>query len=379
MTETDEPDTRRPALWYLAHDPRRAGVRCSRRSCSSPPARDTTAFGDLRAAAAALSPASRDAVFVLALVGFGSKAGIIPLHVWLPRAHPAAPSHVSALMSGVMIKLGVYGLLRVGLDLLGGGPAWWGGAAGRLGAVSARARRALRADGARPQAAARLLTPSRTSASSCIGVGAGFCSRATGCPRWPRSASPPASITRSTTPASRRCSSWARAPSCTRRTRATWRAGRADQAACPGRALLPPRAPSRSRACRRSTASSPSGSSSRRSSRGVGDAPARGGGRHAARGRHARADERPRRGLLRQGVRDHVPRDPALARGRAGARGPAVHADRDGALALACVALGLAPSLVVPVLGGALAGWTGWPGRLVFDPPLPLRVPGAAA
>lgn len=51
--------------------------------------------------------------FVLALVGFGSKAGIMPLHIWLPHAHPAAPSHVSALMSGVMIKMGIYGLLRL--------------------------------------------------------------------------------------------------------------------------------------------------------------------------------------------------------------------------------------------------------------------------
>ncbi len=58
------------------------------------------------------------AVFVLALVGFGTKAGIVPLHVWLPEAHPAAPSHVSALMSGVMIKTGIYGLLRV-LSFLG--------------------------------------------------------------------------------------------------------------------------------------------------------------------------------------------------------------------------------------------------------------------
>ena len=81
----------------------------------------------LRAAGAVLSPGSRGLVFVLAVVGFGSKAGLMPLHVWLPRAHPAAPSHVSALMSGVMIKMGVYGLLRIGLDLLGGGPAWWGG------------------------------------------------------------------------------------------------------------------------------------------------------------------------------------------------------------------------------------------------------------
>ena len=116
----------------------------------------TTAFGDLRAAAAALSPATRNVVFLLALLGFGSKAGIIPLHVWLPRAHPAAPSHVSALMSGVMIKLGVYGLLRVGLDLLGGGPAWWGALLIGLGAALGAARGALRPHGERPQATARL-------------------------------------------------------------------------------------------------------------------------------------------------------------------------------------------------------------------------------
>ena len=52
-------------------------------------------------------------IFVLALIGFGAKAGFVPFHVWLPEAHPAAPSHVSALMSGVMIKMGLYGLLRV--------------------------------------------------------------------------------------------------------------------------------------------------------------------------------------------------------------------------------------------------------------------------
>ena len=53
------------------------------------------------------------AVFVLALLGFGSKAGIFPLHIWLPHAHPAAPSHISAIMSGVMIKMGIYGILRI--------------------------------------------------------------------------------------------------------------------------------------------------------------------------------------------------------------------------------------------------------------------------
>ena len=83
-------------------------------------------FAELRSAAAGMPPAMRALVFVLAFVGFGSKAGMVPLHVWLPRAHPEAPSHVSALMSAAMVKLGVYGLIRVWFDLLGGGPRWWG-------------------------------------------------------------------------------------------------------------------------------------------------------------------------------------------------------------------------------------------------------------
>jgi formate hydrogenlyase subunit 3/multisubunit Na+/H+ antiporter MnhD subunit len=74
---------------------------------------------------AELSPTARSLVFVLVFLGFGSKAGLVPLHVWLPRAHPEAPSPVSALMSAAMVKLGLYGVLRVGLDLLGGGPRWW--------------------------------------------------------------------------------------------------------------------------------------------------------------------------------------------------------------------------------------------------------------
>ncbi len=64
-------------------------------------------------------------LFVLAVVGFGTKAGFVPFHVWLPEAHPAAPSHVSAVMSGVMIKTGLYGLIRI-LTLLGPPPLWWG-------------------------------------------------------------------------------------------------------------------------------------------------------------------------------------------------------------------------------------------------------------
>ena len=94
-------------------------------------------FADWRAAAPALSAGARDLAFLLLAVGFAGKAGVIPLHVWLPLAHPAAPSHVSALMSGVMIKLGVYGLVRAGTDWLGGGPAWWGTAVLLAGVVSA--------------------------------------------------------------------------------------------------------------------------------------------------------------------------------------------------------------------------------------------------
>jgi hydrogenase-4 component B len=101
------------------------------------PGADRTTFADLRTGATALDPVLRSAVFLLAVIGFGTKAGVVPLHVWLPRAHPAAPSHVSALMSGVMIKLGIYGLMRIAFDVLGGGPAWWGGVLLVAGSVSA--------------------------------------------------------------------------------------------------------------------------------------------------------------------------------------------------------------------------------------------------
>ncbi len=72
------------------------------------------------------TPFTAGLVLVLLLLGAGSKAGLVPLHVWLPLAHPAAPSHVSALMSGVMTKVAVYGFIRVVFDLLGP-PTWWSG------------------------------------------------------------------------------------------------------------------------------------------------------------------------------------------------------------------------------------------------------------
>ncbi|WP_242695174.1 hydrogenase 4 subunit B [Shewanella sp. 4t3-1-2LB] len=76
------------------------------------------------------------AVFLLAFFGFGAKAGMLPLHGWLPRAHPAAPSHASALMSGVMVKIGIFGIIKVGIDLLGATEVWWGVVVLAFGAVS---------------------------------------------------------------------------------------------------------------------------------------------------------------------------------------------------------------------------------------------------
>ena len=78
------------------------------------------AFADIRSAGQTLP----GLVLILVLIGTGSKAGLVPLHVWLPLAHPAAPSHVSALMSGVMTKVAVYGFVRIVFDLVGQ-PAWW--------------------------------------------------------------------------------------------------------------------------------------------------------------------------------------------------------------------------------------------------------------
>ncbi len=87
--------------------------------------------------AAQLSPGWASVAFLLAFVGFGMKAGLIPLHVWLPEAHPVAPSHISALMSGVMLKVAVYGFVRFTFDLLGDFQWQWGVLVLVIGAVSA--------------------------------------------------------------------------------------------------------------------------------------------------------------------------------------------------------------------------------------------------
>ena len=94
-------------------------------------------FADWTAAAPALGAGARSLAWALLALGFGAKAGGVPLHVWLPLAHPAAPSHVSALMSGVMIKLGIYGLLRASFVWLAPALPWWGATLLLVGAISA--------------------------------------------------------------------------------------------------------------------------------------------------------------------------------------------------------------------------------------------------
>ncbi|HEU5195068.1 MAG TPA: proton-conducting transporter membrane subunit, partial [Methylomirabilota bacterium] len=136
MTEHERDETVAAGGWYLAMTHVGLALVVVTFVLLIPPS-GAASFAALRGAAATQPGGVRSLVFVLAVLGFGAKAGLVPLHVWLPRAHPAAPSHVSALMSGVMVKLGVYGILRVTLDLLGVGPAWWGALLIGLGAASA--------------------------------------------------------------------------------------------------------------------------------------------------------------------------------------------------------------------------------------------------
>ncbi|MGZ5445458.1 MAG: proton-conducting transporter transmembrane domain-containing protein [Thermoanaerobaculia bacterium] len=95
--------------------------------------RGTFVLGPLTAAAGAVIPS---VILLLALAGFGFKAGVVPLHFWLPGAHANAPSHVSALLSGAMLKVGVYGIIRI-LLFLPDPPMWWGGLLVVLGLTSA--------------------------------------------------------------------------------------------------------------------------------------------------------------------------------------------------------------------------------------------------
>jgi hydrogenase-4 component B len=93
-------------------------------------------FETIHAHIGLVSPLLLSIVFIASLIGFGIKSGIIPLHIWLPSAHPAAPSHVSALMSGVMIKTGIYMFVRLYLDILPPPPLWWGALILIIGIIS---------------------------------------------------------------------------------------------------------------------------------------------------------------------------------------------------------------------------------------------------
>jgi hydrogenase-4 component B len=97
----------------------------------------TPSFTAIARSAATLPAGTRTAVFVLALLGFGSKAGLVPLHFWLPRAHPVAPAHASALLSGAMLKVALFGLATVTLELAAPAPPAWGVAIIVLGTISA--------------------------------------------------------------------------------------------------------------------------------------------------------------------------------------------------------------------------------------------------
>ena len=94
-------------------------------------------FQAWHAAAPSIPWLTRDGIMLFAFIGFATKAGAMPFHIWLPRAHPVAPSHVSAVMSGVMIKTGIYGLIRILIDVVGGTPDWVGLLILAVGAFSA--------------------------------------------------------------------------------------------------------------------------------------------------------------------------------------------------------------------------------------------------
>jgi hydrogenase-4 component B len=94
-------------------------------------------FANFHLLASSLPPAELGAVFLLFFAGFGVKAGIVPLHIWLPDAHPVAPSNVSALMSGIVIKCGIYGMARVFFDFFGPTPLWTGTVVLAVGVVTA--------------------------------------------------------------------------------------------------------------------------------------------------------------------------------------------------------------------------------------------------
>ncbi len=97
----------------------------------------STDFASFHLLASRMAPLEQGAIFLLFLFGFGVKAGLVPVHIWLPEAHAASPSNVSALMSGIVIKTGIYGMARVFFDFYGPPPLWMGTTVLALGVASA--------------------------------------------------------------------------------------------------------------------------------------------------------------------------------------------------------------------------------------------------
>ena len=93
-------------------------------------------FEAIQSGASSIPLSIKNTIFIFTIIGFGTKCGIVPFHIWLPDAHPAAPSHVSALMSGVMIKTGIYMMIRIFFGMLWPVPVWWGLALLVLGSIS---------------------------------------------------------------------------------------------------------------------------------------------------------------------------------------------------------------------------------------------------
>lgn len=129
--EHEKAEVRSGALWYMIFN--HFGVACLF-AFFALIGRESGSFA-LPAAALTLAPPLATALLVLALIGFGTKAGLAPMHIWLPEAHPVAPSHVSAMLSAVLLKAGVYGLLRT-LLVVGGVPQGAGWTLVALGAFS---------------------------------------------------------------------------------------------------------------------------------------------------------------------------------------------------------------------------------------------------
>ena len=220
-------------------------------------------FAALRAAH--LSPALSSIVFVLLFAGFGSKAGLVPVHVWLPKAHPEAPSPVSAMLSAAMVNLGVYGVIRFGFDLLHGGLQWWWLLVLAVGAVSALFG-ILQAAVATDLKGLLAYSTVENMGLIFLGVGAAGLLLAAGADRPPPWCWPRRCCTWSTTPGSRRCCSARPVRCCARPACATSTSSAVCVPGCRSPPSCSESAPCALRPCHPATGSSPSGCCFSRSS-----------------------------------------------------------------------------------------------------------------